>query len=231
MEKEWKKKGKRKKKERKRKAYQGYLVYGYLTSCFLTLMLCTFHVRSTLVWGKMSRSKAALAKAARQQGEETKDDVPSEIPEASGSQSSVLDDTHMSDISPTQQLDSDKDPMEVSRKRPRDPTPVEPEIDELEDDSSMDGDVNIKEDITIPVEGLHISSSALSGPPPSSSSASVSAAAFASPKTPGLANTSTSMHQRQHQHPLPHGASSGAMILGEESAASGKKLALSYLLG
>lgn len=209
--------------------HQGYFVYGFLTGCFLTLMLFSFHVRSTLVWGKMSRSKAALAKAAKQQGEETKDDAPPEMSEASGPQSFVLDDTHMSDISPTQHLDSDKDPMEVSRKRPRDPTPVEPEIDELEDDSSMDGEVNIKEDITIPVEGLHITSCTRSVPPPSSSSAP--AAASASPKTPGQANTSTSMHQRQHQRLLPHEAPSGAMRLGEESTVSGKKLTLSYLLG
>ncbi|KFH73871.1 hypothetical protein MVEG_01085 [Podila verticillata NRRL 6337] len=182
-----------------------------------------------LIWGKMSRSKAALAKAAKQQGEETKDDAPPEMSEAPESQSCVLDDAHMSDISPTQQLDSDKDPMEVSRKRPRDPTPVEPEIDELEDDSSMEGDVNIKEDITIPVEELHISSSARSVPPPPSSSAS--AATSVSPKTPSQANASTSMHQRQHQHLLPHEAPSSAMILGEESAVSGKKLTLSYLLG
>ncbi|KAG0030765.1 hypothetical protein BGZ82_007295 [Podila clonocystis] len=182
-----------------------------------------------LIWGKMSRSKAALAKAAKQV-EESKDEAPPEMPEASGSQSSsVLDDTNMSDISPTH-LNTDKDPMEVSRKRARDPTPVEPEIDELEDDSSMDGDINIKEDVAIPVEGLHISSNtqSSSGPFPSSSAVEASV----SPKTPSHATTSTSMHQRQHQHMLPLEVPSNAMVLGElgKAPVTGKKLALSYLL-
>ncbi|KAG0321626.1 hypothetical protein BG000_003154, partial [Podila horticola] len=182
-----------------------------------------------LIWGKMSRSKAALAKAAKQV-EESKDEAHSEMPAASGSQSSsVLDDTHMSDISPTR-LDTEKDPMEVSRKRARDPTPVEPEIDELEDDSSMDGDVSIKEDFAIPVEGLHIGSGTQfsSGPfhPSSAAEASVS------PKTSGQASTSTPMHQRQ-QHLLPLEEPSDAMVLGElgQVPVTGKKLALSYLLG
>lgn len=177
----------------------------------------------------MSRSKAALAKAAKQV-EESKDEAHSEMPAASGSRSfSVLDDTYMSDISPTR-LDTEKDPMEVSRKRARDPTPVEPEIDELEDDSSMDGDVNIKKDFAIPVEGLHISSGAQSssGPSPPSSAAEASV----SPKTSGQASTSTPMHQSQ-QHLLPLEEPSGAMVLGElgQVPVTGKKLALSYLLG
>lgn len=177
----------------------------------------------------MSRSKAALAKAAKQV-EELKDEAPPEMPEASGSQLSSQDDTQMSDISPPH-LDTDKDPMEVSRKRAREPSPVEPEIDELEDDSSMDGDINTKEDVAIPVEGLHINSNAQSssGPFPSSSIAEASN----SLKIPGQTTTSTSRHKRQHQHMLPLETPSGAVVLGElgQTPVTGKKLALSYLLG
>ncbi|KAG0074790.1 hypothetical protein BGZ92_003196 [Podila epicladia] len=182
-----------------------------------------------LIWGKMSRSKAALAKAAKQV-EELKGETRPDMPEASGSQPSSLDDTQMSDISPTH-LETDKDPMEVSRKRAREPTPVEPEIDELEDDSSMDGDINIKENVAIPVDGLRIDSStpSSSGPFPSTSAAEVSNTL----KTPGQATTSTSRHQSQHQHMLSLEAPLGAVVLSElgQAPVTGKKLALSYLLG
>ncbi|KAF9409987.1 hypothetical protein BGZ94_001790, partial [Podila epigama] len=190
--------------------------------------------KGPLVWGKMSRSKAALAKnAAKKQSEAAAKDsgssgggrgsTPASNANKTGGQKTAMEDSPKSDPSLIQPS-TEKRPMDDMRKRGREDSPVEDDnsLEGSKADDSMDG---LDEAESIKVAQLSLTSSQAPGQPDNGS--------FLAQEQLLPAEQQVESQAQSQPQPLPEVEMTKVddSATGEPlSTATGKKLALSFLL-